>query len=177
LAFPNLRGGATWPNPHPMAKRGMAIPNLRGAYMAKGERGPPSLAIPLRGGCLYGLRGGWGVPTWPKREVGEPFGPFGQRRGGRGATSALWPKERPAWPKEGCLHGQRPGGERFPLWPPPPMGAIWPKEREGRPPMAKGGGYMAKRAFGPPLAIPYGRGAPPTPPLFGQRTGSPHREG
>jgi len=36
----------------------------RGAYMAK-EGDPP-----------HGLRGGWGVPTWPKREVGSPSAPL-----------------------------------------------------------------------------------------------------
>ena len=152
-------GGATWPNPHPMAKRGMAIPNLRGAYMAKGERGPPSLAIPLRGGCLYGLRGGWGVPTWPKREVGEPFGPFGHplREG------PTWPKKgglrpygqnpnlRPLWPNEG---GPSPTGEAPPLRPLFGQKCVWPSPTLR--PMGEGGSLWPKERLAIPLPTPTG---------------------
>jgi hypothetical protein len=111
--------------PHPMAKRGMAIPtygrggplaipHLRtGAYMAKGER-----CLPLRPshtyGCLHGQReGGWGraslfghplrgwVPIWPKGRLGSAYM---AKEGCKGALRPLWPS-----PKGGSLHGQRRG--------------------------------------------------------------------
>jgi len=89
-----------------------------------------------------------GAPTWPKREVGEPFGPFGHPL-----------REGPTWPKKGALrpYGQNPNLR--PLWPneggPSPTGEA--------PPF---GPFLAKSAFGPPL--PFGlweREAP-----FGQRS-------
>jgi hypothetical protein len=60
------------------------------------------MAIPTYGTGAYMPKEGWGVPTWPKREVGEPFGPLAIPYGGAGAYMAKG--ETPTWPKRGSTH-------------------------------------------------------------------------
>jgi hypothetical protein len=150
-----------------MAKGGPLRPlwpkkgRLGSAYMTKREGGTAPFGHPTPTGCLHGQRRGgerlplWpslGVPTWPKREVGEPFGPLwpspkggslhDQRRGGRGSPSASLaiPHLREAgaymaipsgW---GGPYGQKrdghPDGQKS-IWPSPPFGlwesgSLWP---------------------------------------------------
>jgi hypothetical protein len=92
------------------------------------------------------------VPTWPNPP------PYGQKRDGHPHL-----RERRAFghptPTDGCLHGQRRGGERLPLWPSPKSGSLLGQRR--------GWG-----AFGPYGHPPTGGAAP-----FGlwERVAAPHR--
>jgi hypothetical protein len=84
-----------WPSPPTGGTAPLAIPHLRGAYMAKeGGRGAlrPPLAIPHLRGAYMAIPSGWGGPYGQKRD-GHPFGqtpPFGPD-GQKSVWPSLWP--------------------------------------------------------------------------------------
>jgi hypothetical protein len=111
----------TWPNPHPMAKRGMAIPTY-------GRGGP--FGHPLRVGRPLRPMGEGGGPSPP------PFGPD------RDALAISWPKDGGFGRGEGfsvqnppCDCRTRMGAV---LWGPPKERLAIPKQKK-KPPEAGGG--------------------------------------
>jgi hypothetical protein len=136
------------------------------------------------------------APFGPQGQKRGRDGPFGQRRGPYGLRRdghshlregrLLWPS-----PPTGCLHGQRRGGERLPLWPSlgvptwpkrevgEPFGPLWPSPTYGVPTWpspADGAAPMAKRGMAIPLAKPL-PSAPMAKRAFGHPFGHPLRGG